>query len=52
MEVYNNIGIDGSLDWKRIRKLLKTGVFAAVVVLVGDMLLGWGVTDENQRLCE
>ncbi len=49
MESYNNIGIDSSLDWKRIRKLLKIGIFAALMVLVGDMLLGWGVTDESKN---
>ena len=40
---YNNIGIDTNLDWKRIRKLMLIGLFAGVMVLIGDMLLGWGV---------
>ena len=40
---YNNIGIDSSLDRKRIRKLLLIGLFAGVMVMIGDMLLGWGV---------
>ena len=40
---YNNIGIDSSLDWKRIRKLMLIGLFAGFMVLAGDMLLGWGV---------
>ena len=40
---YNDIGIDNSLDWKRIRKLMLIGLFAGVMVLIGDMLLGWGV---------
>lgn len=48
IENYNNIGINSSLDWKRIRKLLKIGLFAALIVLAGDMLLGWGVTDESK----
>lgn len=34
-----------TLDWPRIRHLLKLGVFASLMVLAGDMLLGWGVTD-------
>ena len=32
-----------SLDWNRIRHLLKVGIFAALMVLAGDMLLGWGM---------
>ena len=34
-----------SLDWPRITHLLKLGIFAALMVLAGDMLLGWGVSD-------
>lgn len=37
--------IDSSLDWPRIQQFLKLGVFASLMVLPGDMLLGWGVTD-------
>ena len=33
------------LDWPRIRHLLKLGIFASLMVLAGDMLLGWGVSD-------
>lgn len=33
------------LDWPRIEHLLKLGMFAALMVLAGDMLLGWGVSD-------
>ncbi|MBR0408575.1 MAG: hypothetical protein IJI53_11100 [Clostridia bacterium] len=33
------------LDWPRIRHLMKLGIFAALMVLAGDMLLGWGVHD-------
>ena len=32
-------------DWPRIAHLLKIGIVAALMVLVGDMLLGWGVHD-------
>ena len=33
-------------DWNRIRHLFKIGIIAALLVLAGDMLLGWGVVDE------
>ena len=36
---------DNTLDWPRIRHLLKLGIFAALMVLIGDMLLGWGTAD-------
>ncbi len=44
---FNRIGIDDSLDWGRIRKLFLIGLLAALMVLVGDMLLGYGVEDET-----
>ena len=28
-------------DWERIRHLYKIGIIAAILVLAGDMLLGW-----------
>lgn len=31
-----------TIDWKRIRHLLKLGCFAALMVLTADMILGWG----------
>ena len=37
-----------TLDWKRIRHLMKLGIFASLMVLVGDMLLGWGVHDPGK----
>ena len=33
------------LDWPRIAHLMKIGIAAALMVLVGDMLLGWGMHD-------
>lgn len=33
------------LDWPRICHLLKLGLFASLLVLTGDMLLGWGVSN-------
>ena len=47
MAQYNNIGIDGNLDKKRISHLFKLGIFAALMVLAGDMILGWGVSDNS-----
>lgn len=47
MGPYNDIGISPELDWRRIRKLMAIGIFAACMVLVGDMLLGWGVHDPS-----
>jgi len=46
-EGYNTIGIDGKLDWKRIRRLFVIGLFAGIMVFVGDWLLGYGVADET-----
>ena len=37
--------MENVLDWKRIRHLFKLGIIAAITVLVGDMLLGWGTAD-------
>ena len=31
------------LDWPRIAHLMKIGIAAALMVLAGDMLLGWGI---------
>lgn len=42
---YNNIGIDSTLDWTRIQKLLKIGFFGAFLNFIGDLLLGWGEAD-------
>lgn len=47
MSTYNNIGIDSQLDWKRIAKLLRIGLFAAVLSFISDFLLGYGVADES-----
>lgn len=35
------------LDWPRIRRLYKLGIVAALMVFVGDMLLGYGTQDET-----
>ncbi|MCM1100025.1 MAG: hypothetical protein NC079_04820 [Clostridium sp.] len=42
---FNNIGIGGELDMPRIRHLMKIGLVAAVMVLTGDMLLGYGAAE-------
>ena len=36
-----------TFDWPRIRHLLKLGILASLIVLTGDMLLGWGVSDPS-----
>ncbi len=41
----NQIGISSELDMPRIRHLMKIGLFAGVMVLAGDMLLGYGASD-------
>ena len=46
-EGYNTIGIDGKLDWDRIRKLFIIGLIAGVLVFIGDWLLGYGIADET-----
>lgn len=33
------------IDWNRVTHLLKLGIIASIMVLAGDMLLGWGVGD-------
>ena len=35
------------LDWSRITHLLKLGICASLVVLAGDMILGWGASDPS-----
>lgn len=43
----NTLGIDHYLDWPRIRHLFKVGIFAGLVALSADILLGWGVAQEG-----
>lgn len=43
----HSIGIDGRLDWARIKKLFSIGLFAAILTLIADMMLGWGIEDES-----
>lgn len=45
--MYNDIGISSELDWKRILHLFRVGFFGALLTLIGDMILGWGVEDES-----
>lgn len=47
MDTFNNIGIDGKLDWQRIRKLMIIGLLAAVIAFTGDIILGYGVYDDS-----
>ena len=46
MNDYSDIGISRRLDWPHITHLFRIGLFGAVLTLIGDMLLGWGVEDE------
>lgn len=41
---FHTIGIGSELDWPRIKKLLRIGLFAGCLVFVSDMLLGYGVS--------
>ncbi len=45
MKKFNNIGISSELDMPRIRHLMKIGLVAGFMVLIGDMLLGYGALD-------
>ena len=45
MKTFNSIGIEKELDWNRIGHLMRIGLIAGIMVLIGDMLLGWGVSD-------
>jgi len=49
MSDFNDIGISRELDWPRIKKLLTIGLFASVLHLAGDLILGSGakVIPEN-----
>jgi hypothetical protein len=47
MSDYNDIGIDNTLDWNRIRKLFIIGLIGGCMTFVGDWLLGYGVYDES-----
>ena len=49
MQTFNDIGISSQLDWKRIRKLFIIGLIAGCMVFVGDMLLGYGVYDDDRE---
>lgn len=50
MATLNDIGISGELDWARIRKLLSIGIFASLLAMIGDMMLGYGVPDGTSGL--
>lgn len=47
MSSYNDIGIDSTLDWNRIRMLFIIGLTGGCMTFVGDWLLGYGVYDES-----
>ncbi len=45
MNEFNDIGISRQLDWPRIAHLFRVGLLGALLTLIGDMILGWGVED-------
>ena len=51
---FNPIGISDQLDWQRIRKLLSIGLMAFILMLIGDMLIGFtwnaGYVDRGIKL--
>lgn len=49
MNSFNDIGISKKLDFPRIKKLLSIGVFASIMHLIADFILGWGVKDESKK---
>lgn len=48
-DIMNSETVSKNQDWGRIRHLIKLGLVASLIAAVGDMILGWGVYDENQR---
>lgn len=36
-----------NIDWKRVKHLLKLGIFAALMIFAADMILGWGTYYPN-----
>lgn len=46
MNNFNDIGIPRQLDIPRIRHLFCVGLLSAILSLIGDIILGWGVEDE------
>ena len=35
----------GNINWDKIRLLLKIGIVGAIIIFVGDLLMGWGIKD-------
>lgn len=45
MTEFKDISISSRLDWPRITHLFRLGLFGALLTLVGNMILAWGVED-------
>lgn len=45
----DTMGISMNTDWNRILHLFKVGISASFMVLIADMLLGYGTADESLR---
>ena len=43
MTTYNDIGIENTLDWARIRKLMIIGVFGAILTFIGNLWMFIGL---------
>ena len=47
MKGRKSVKTEEKMNWLRIQHLLKLGILASLMVLTGDMLLGWGVSDPS-----
>lgn len=43
----DTVGIETKLEWPRILHLFRLGLIASIMVLISDMLLGYGAADES-----
>jgi hypothetical protein len=41
----NGIKLEKAINWNKVKLLLKTGIVGAIIILIGDFLMGWGVKD-------
>ena len=39
--------LNENINWNKVRLLLKIGIVGAIIILIGDFLMGWGVKDMN-----
>lgn len=36
------------INWDRIKFLLKIGIMGAIVIFIGDLIMGWGLKDMDK----